>query len=80
MPGCAGCRLHADYENQNALTLVEEWTSQAALDRHLVSDACKTLVSAIELTTEPPRIRFDNVVQSGGLEVIAAARQQHPET
>jgi quinol monooxygenase YgiN len=79
-PGCIECRLYADYENQNAFTLVEEWTTQAALDRHLASDAYKTLVSAIELSTKPPRIRFDNVVQRGGLEVIAVARQQHPET
>ncbi len=78
-PGCMDCRLYADYEDSNAIMLVEEWASQAALDQHLASDAYRTLVSAIEISTKPPRIHFDDVVQRGGLEVIAMARQQHPE-
>lgn len=75
-----GCRLYADYEDANAITLVEEWASQAALDQHLASEAYRTLVAAIELSTTPPQIHFDHVIQRGGLEVIAVARQQHPET
>jgi quinol monooxygenase YgiN len=74
-PGCMGCRLYADFENRNAFTLVEEWTTQAALDRHLASDAYKTLVAAIELSAQPPTIYFDTVGQRGGLEVIEAARR-----
>ena len=75
VPGCTGCRLYTDYENLNAFTLVEEWTSRAALDRHLASDAYKTLVGAIELSAEPPRVQFDTVAERAGLEVFAAARR-----
>lgn len=74
-PGCLGCKLYADFENLNAFTLVEEWTTQAALDRHLASDAYKTLVAAIELSAQPPAIHFDTVGQRAGLEVIEAARR-----
>ena len=74
-PGCIGCKLYADFENLNAFTLVEEWTTQAALDRHLASDAYKTLVAAIELSAQPPAIHFDTVGQRAGLEVIEAARR-----
>lgn len=74
-PGCSGCRLYADCEDPYGFLLVEEWESQAALDRHLTSDAYKTLVAAIELSTQPPAIRFDNVAERAGIEVIAQARR-----
>jgi quinol monooxygenase YgiN len=47
VPGCVLCRLYADFEDPNAVTLVEEWSTQAALDRHLTSSAFKTLVAPI---------------------------------
>jgi quinol monooxygenase YgiN len=75
VPGCIGCRLYTDFEDPDAFTLVEEWASQAALDQHLTSNAYKTLVAAIELSTQPPTIRFDNVAQRAGIEVIEAARR-----
>jgi quinol monooxygenase YgiN len=46
-PGCVRCRLYADFEDPNAFTLVEELSTQAALDRHLTSSAFKTLVAPI---------------------------------
>lgn len=76
VPGCLGCRLYADVEHADAFLLVGEWASQAELDGYLASDACKTLVAAIELAQEPPRIRFDEVARSAGIEVIKAARRR----
>ena len=32
-PGCIGCRLLGDLEDQGAFTLIEEWASQAELDQ-----------------------------------------------
>ena len=74
-PGCVGCRLYADCEDPYGFLLVEEWESQPALDRHLTSDAYKTLVAAIELSTRPPAIRFDSVAERAGIEVFAQARR-----
>jgi len=73
LPGCLGCRLYGDIESSDVFTLVEEWASQEALDRHLTSSACKTLIAVIELSEEPPEIRFDRVAQRAGIEVIEAA-------
>jgi quinol monooxygenase YgiN len=75
LPDCIACQLYSDIEDPNAFTLVEEWASQAALDRHLTSSAYKRLVAAIELSTRPPAIRFYQVAQRAGIEVIAAARR-----
>ncbi|MEA3277769.1 MAG: antibiotic biosynthesis monooxygenase [Pseudomonadota bacterium] len=75
VPGCIGCHLYADSEDSNAFTLVQEWASQAELDRHLASEACRILVAAIEMAAEPPTIRFDSVARRAGIEVIEAARR-----
>lgn len=74
VPDCTACRLYTDIEDPSAFTLVEEWASQTALDRHLTSSAYKTLVAAMELSARPPTIRFDLVEQRAGIEVITAAR------
>jgi Antibiotic biosynthesis monooxygenase len=49
-PGCLGSRLYTDNGDPSASTLIEEWESQRALDRHLTSAAYKTLVAAIVLS------------------------------
>lgn len=73
-PGCIRARLYADMDDLNAFALVEEWESQPDLDRYLASDVYKTIVAAMEASSEPPEVRFDTVERSGGMEVIAAAR------
>jgi quinol monooxygenase YgiN len=74
-PGCLGCRLYADVFSEDTFLLVEEWASQSALDQHLASDACKTLVAAMEMALQSPIIRFDEVARSAGIEVMEAARR-----
>jgi quinol monooxygenase YgiN len=73
-PGCLGCHLYTAYDEPHAIVWLEEWVSQAALDRHLGSDAHKTLVAAMELSSAAPEVRFDTVVRTAGLEVIARAQ------
>ena len=75
-PGCLGCRLYADSGDAAALTLVEEWSSQQALDRHLLSDARKSLIAAIEMSAAAPAIHFDAIVRREGLEAIEQALQR----
>lgn len=55
--------------------LVGEWTSQSELDHYLGSDACKTLIAAMELSRQPPLIHFDEIAHRAGIEVIEAARR-----
>jgi quinol monooxygenase YgiN len=73
-PGCLRCDLYRDVENPGAITLVEEWESQAALDVRVRSEEYRTLLAAIELAHEHPVMHCDTVLRRAGLEVIAAAR------
>jgi len=73
-PGCLGCDLYRDVEDPGAITLVEEWESQAALDLRLRSEDYRSVLAAIELSREHPVIHFDTVIRRAGLEVVASAR------
>lgn len=74
-PGCLDCRLYADNDDAAALTLVEEWSSQQALDRHLRSDVRKSLVATMELSAVAPVVRFDTIMRREGMEAIEQALQ-----
>ena len=73
-PGCLRCDLYCDVEDPGAITLVEEWESQAELDLRLRSEDYRSVLAAIELAQERPTIRFDTVTRRGGLEIVASAR------
>jgi quinol monooxygenase YgiN len=74
-PGCLRCDLYRDVEDQGAITLVEEWRSQAELDLRLRSEDYRSVLAAIELAHEQPIIHFDTVTRRGGLEIVASARE-----
>ena len=73
-PGCLRCDLYRDVEDPGAITLVEEWDSQAELDIRLRSEDYRSVLAAIELAQEQPVIHFDTVIRRGGLEIVASAR------
>jgi quinol monooxygenase YgiN len=75
-PGCMQARLYVDADDPNVLTLVEEWESQADLDRYLASDSCKLVLAALESSQSAPEVWFDTVSSRAGLEVIEIARRE----
>jgi quinol monooxygenase YgiN len=72
--GCLRCDLYQDVENPEAITLVEEWQSQADLDIRLRSEDYRAVLAAIELAQEQPVIHFDTVTRRAGLEIVESAR------
>jgi quinol monooxygenase YgiN len=73
-PGCLRCDLYRDVEDPGAITLVEEWESQAELDVRLRSEDYRSVLTTIDLAQEQPVIHFDTVIRRGGLEIVASAR------
>jgi quinol monooxygenase YgiN len=72
---CERCRLYRDAQDDRAFLLVQEWTTQTALDRYLRSDLYRTILAVLETAREPPEIRFDTLAQRAGVEVVEIARQ-----
>ncbi len=73
-PGCDKCDLYQDVEDLEVIILIEQWESQADLDRRLGSEEYRAVLAAIELAREQPEIHFDTVIRRGGLEVVVTAR------
>ncbi len=73
-PGCVSCRLSQDEEDKNVLNLVEEWTTEEELRRHLRSDQYRKILAIIECAVEPPEIKFSTVTHVAGIEAIEEAR------
>jgi quinol monooxygenase YgiN len=77
-PGCISSRLYQDVNDPKALTLFEEWKSREDLDHHLRSNDYRKILALMELSSEPPEIRFNSVSHLGGLGVIEEARSLQP--
>ena len=73
-PGCGSCRIYEEEGPEAAIVLLEQWESKAALEAHLRSDAYRSILGALELSSAPPEIRFDSVAESEGMELIERIR------
>ena len=73
--GCISCHFYQDIENENTFNLVEEWKTQVDLDNHLGSDHFGILLGAMNLLSEPTKIKFNAVSYTGGMKTLKAARR-----
>ena len=77
--GCESCRVYRDDTDENALLFMQEWATEADLNRYIRSDLYNTVLAVIETATEPPDIRFDTVAGTAGVEMVEAARRGRDE-
>ena len=73
-PGCIACRVYQDVEVEPVIVLEELWESKEDLDRHLRSEEFRKVLLVVEMSLEPPEIRFDEISSSTGVETIERAR------
>jgi len=78
LPGCVSCRFYQDVENPNLLTLIEEWESREALNRHVRSNDYRKLLTAMDLASERPVVQFCSVSSESGMELIEEIREGRP--
>ena len=72
--GCLSCHLYQDVNDQNTVTWTEQWRSQDDLNHHLRSRQYKRILAALDMSDSEPEIRFDTVVETAGMQLIAEAR------
>ena len=66
--GCLDCRCFHETESESRLLLMEQWESQAHLDRHLLSEDFRVILGLMDLSAETPKFRIYTVSQSAGLD------------
>jgi quinol monooxygenase YgiN len=52
-PGCRRCDFYQSMEDENELSLFEEWDTREELDSHLKSERIRVLRGAMNLLKEP---------------------------
>jgi quinol monooxygenase YgiN len=74
IPGCIRYCMYQDLENENRLSIEQEWKSEAALHRFIRSNTYLKILALIELSSQPPEILFKTTSKIGGIEVVEAVR------
>ncbi len=68
--GCIKCNVYQDVENENAFIFIEEWETEADLDKHLGSDRFGVLLGAVKLLSETSEIKFTTLAQTTEIEAL----------
>ena len=74
-PGCRGCLVWEEIEDDSTLRYTEEWASEADIRRRVRSDRFTSLLAVIEAAPAPPQVRFDFIAITRGLDYVAEVRQ-----
>ena len=72
--GCISCGLYQDLHDPSVIVWSEEWKTQDDLERHLRSRQYKKILAAFDMSNSQPEMRFDTVVETKGMQLIADAR------
>jgi quinol monooxygenase YgiN len=75
-PGCLGCLVWEETEDDATVRYAEEWATEADMRRRVQSDRFTSLLAIMEAATEPPRVRFDFVTITRGLDYVAEVRNR----
>jgi quinol monooxygenase YgiN len=65
--GCRRCDFCRSVEDENELSLLEEWDTQESLRSHLESDRFRVLRGAMNLLQEPYGMMFHTVFHPAGM-------------
>jgi quinol monooxygenase YgiN len=69
-PACISCRIYTEPRNDKHITYEEVWRDEASLCRHLRSPHYRKVLAAMDLSSEPPEVKFSTVLRTEGMEVI----------
>ena len=74
-PGCIGCLVWEELEDDSTLHYAEEWATEADMRRRVESNRFTSLLAIMEAAAERPQVQFDFVTISRGLDYVAEVRR-----
>lgn len=77
-PGCRECSVWVDPDY--TVHYVEEWESEADMRQRVRSSRFTSLLGVIECAHGPPRVQFDFVTSTRGLDYVTQVRNDAPES
>ncbi|PKN67321.1 MAG: antibiotic biosynthesis monooxygenase [Deltaproteobacteria bacterium HGW-Deltaproteobacteria-15] len=67
---CISCRIYTEPRNDKLITYEEVWQNEESLYQHLRSPHYRNLLAAMDLSSEPPEVKFTTVLKSEGMELM----------
>ena len=67
--GCLGYSLYRDHENENTYSLVGEWETRQALEKHFKTNDFEVLIGAARVLGETFVMNIAEVSKTGGFEL-----------
>ena len=77
--GCLGYSVYRDIEKENTYSVVGEWNTRQAMDKHFHTHEFEVLIGASRVLGENFAMNIGKVSKSGGLELVRkqiASQQQ----
>lgn len=74
--GCSGCRISRDIDDENFITLEENWEIRSHLDAYFCSDVFSALLGAVKLLGRAHEIRINGGASEDGMDAVANARKK----
>ena len=69
--GCVGYSVYRDSEKENTYSVVGEWKTRQAMEKHFHSPDFEVLVGAARVLGETFTINIAEVSKSGGLDLVS---------
>ena len=73
-PGCMGTGVYEAGDRNETILYLERWRSAEELHRHIQSNLYLGVLTAIDLASAPPDIRFYDVTDTKSMDLIASLR------
>ena len=75
-PGCLGCRVWTEDSEESTVRYEEEWATEDAMRLRVRSRRFTRLLEVLESAPTPPRVEFDFVTETRGLDYVAEVRDR----
>ena len=78
-PGCLGCHIYGDVQEDNVLMFEEMWRNEEDLAQQLRSKEYQDVLLVMEMALKHPEVSFNTVSTSTGIETIEKARSSEEQ-
>ena len=68
--GCLRCTLLEDVQRPNELHLLVKWRSREDFERHVKTELFRSVLQAVDLSTEPPDLEVQTITDVHGMELL----------
>jgi quinol monooxygenase YgiN len=74
--GCLGYSVYRDSEKENTYSVVGEWKTRQAMEKHFKTQTFEVLIGAVSVLGETFEMNIAEVVKTGGFKLVEQIASQ----